>query len=785
MFSMRRNRLGAASWLLAVLGLVALLVGSFRQGVHFETDILTLLPKSEQRPSVQTAFSSVAEAWSQRIVFLVGQTNVANAQAATTFYANHLAGFDWLEQVEWKVDTEEKERAFFEWVFPCRENLLSEADMELLEQHPQDFLERSEQWLHTPFASGFGHILEEDPLLLFPQFVKSLPALPGAMQVIDGFMMAEQEGVHYALIRAKMRGSAFSRKKQKLLHYYLLGVEELLKVQFPGAVMLKTGMPFFAHHGAERAEGEARLISTGSMIGILAIILLAFRSFRLMPIMVLPILVGLLASFAICFRIFPSVHVITLGFGASMIGISVDYCFHYYAEAFAGAGAANRDNESVLSRILPGITLGMITSVLAYGGMLFTPFPGLRQMAVFSGVGLIAAYSTVVCWFPLFMKQAALTARPGLFRFPGWLLGQFSKVPSKVVYGLLALLGIVSCWGISKVEFDDDIRLLQPPAHKLLKNEAAVRGLIGDVIGAGEFFVVEGATSQGVLENEEALFKQLHSLSNQQAEASILGVSRLLPSLARQRQSRAVLTSMLLGADRRLEKYMEHLGFSPEAFESARARFDDEIVLELNDFLENPAFADLHALWIGAVDGGQASIVLAQGVGTAAERKQLAERYDEYHYVNKVEEVSGTLQRLRKQALWMLAFSYLGIALFLFIRYGAKRFWRVFIPPVLAGGIAMGILGLSGTPIHIFHCFGLLLVLGMGIDYTIFFAEAPAQNRSVMLAILMSAMTTLLAFGLLAFSTTPAMSGFGLVICWGMSWALLLSPLAAGGVTEE
>lgn len=79
---------------------------------------------------------------------------------------------------------------------------------------------------------------------------------------------------------------------------------------------------------------------------------------------------------------------------------------------------------------------------------------------------------------------------------------------------------------------------------------------------------------------------------------------------------------------------------------------------------------------------------------------------------------------------------------------------------------------------NLFHVLALLLVLGIGIDYTLFFAEAQKQWQPTLLAILLSACTTLLSFGLLAWSETPLLRSFGLTVLFGMSTAFIFSPIA-------
>ncbi len=72
----------------------------------------------------------------------------------------------------------------------------------------------------------------------------------------------------------------------------------------------------------------------------------------------------------------------------------------------------------------------------------------------------------------------------------------------------------------------------------------------------------------------------------------------------------------------------------------------------------------------------------------------------------------------------------------------------------------------------------LLLVLGIGVDYALFFRETGLDNPATLLAIALSSLTTLLAFGLLALSATTAIHAFGQTILVGILVAFLLSPMA-------
>jgi predicted exporter len=104
----------------------------------------------------------------------------------------------------------------------------------------------------------------------------------------------------------------------------------------------------------------------------------------------------------------------------------------------------------------------------------------------------------------------------------------------------------------------------------------------------------------------------------------------------------------------------------------------------------------------------------------------------------------------------------------------------VTLPPVGALLFTFGLFGWCGVPLHLIHCLASLLVLSMGIDYAIYFAEcarAGAPPGPTLLAVEMCAFCTLWSFGLLALCRTPVLSAIGLTVFGGMLISFLLSPL--------
>jgi predicted exporter len=73
--------------------------------------------------------------------------------------------------------------------------------------------------------------------------------------------------------------------------------------------------------------------------------------------------------------------------------------------------------------------------------------------------------------------------------------------------------------------------------------------------------------------------------------------------------------------------------------------------------------------------------------------------------------------------------------------------------------------GAAGVSLQLFHVLALMLLLGIGVDYGIFFQEhSLRRDPTAWLATVLSALSTQLSFGLLGLSQTPALRAFGLTV---------------------
>jgi predicted exporter len=420
----------------------------------------------------------------------------------------------------------------------------------------------------------------------------------------------------------------------------------------------------------------------------------------------------------------------------------------------------------------------VVTTVIGYMALALTPFPGLRQMALFSAVGLVFAWLTVVVWFPALARfntlKEPLTARGYAAASARWPLLRFDR---RTLLAAVPFLAFVA-FGLSRLGVRDDIRSLQNPPNKLIDDQIKASKLL-DAPAPAQFFIVRGATAEVVLEREELLKQRLDPLIEKNLVAGYQALSNWVPSSRTQAARRALVEETLFSDDGALATLMARLGENTRWFRTTRDRLlASASPLKLDDFLKSPAGEPWRHLWLGAVEGQYASVVALRGLGAAGlpVLPPLAAGLDGVQWVDKVGEISSLLGRYRQYMGWVVLFSYGAVFGLLYPRYRGRS-WRALAPAALASMTTLALLGSAGQNLQLFHVLALMLLLGIGVDYGIFIQErAGRRDYAAWLAVSLSAMSTLLSFGLLGLSKTPALQAFGVTMLIGIAAVWLLAP---------
>ncbi|HAU5638749.1 TPA: hypothetical protein JD323_004761, partial [Citrobacter amalonaticus] len=176
--------------------------------------------------------------------------------------------------------------------------------------------------------------------------------------------------------------------------------------------------------------------------------------------------------------------------------------------------------------------------------------------------------------------------------------------------------------------------------------------------------------------------------------------------------------------------------------------------------------------------GESGVLVPVEGVRQSAALNALSEKYPGVAWVDRKSTFDSLFALYRNVLTGLLFIALAVIACGAIARLGWRRGGVSLVPSVLSLGCGLAVLALSGHAVNLFSLLALVLVLGIGINYTLFFSNPRGTPLTSLLAITLAMMTTLLTLGMLVFSATQAISSFGIVLVSGIFTAFLLSPLA-------
>lgn len=775
---MKRQTWLALAWVLVVCALLGhnayLWVG---KRIVPDTDILALLPVQERDPILQQSFTKMVDSAQQRVIVLVGAPQWSDAQRAAKAYSAVLAAHPELFEATALTDQTQAN-----WLAPFeqhRMSLLTGAQEAQLRSEPARFwTDAALAKLYSAFSGPKLGAFRDDPFDLFGAWIQER-ARETPVRPRDGSLFVADATHQYALMPFTLRVPAFSLSAQQKVVPLLEQAAAAARAAGPGIVVVQAGVVLHAAAAGAQAEGEVSTIGAGSLLGIIVLTWLAFRSLRPIGLILLSIGIGFLGSLSVCWLLFGSIHLLTLVFGASLIGVAQDYGIYFLCNRLSADRSLS--SSSLLKRLLPGLALTLLAAVIGYMGLALTPFPGLRHMAVFSAVGLVFAWLTVVCWFPALvgpdtLKGGALARRycATLARWPRLRLNAASM-------GGMALFVALAAIGWSRLGVNDDIRSLQTPPKHLLADQIKLGKLL-DAPTPVQYYLVRGASAEAVLQREEALKLRLDPLVAQGRISGYQALSNWVPSEKVQLERRALIESKLLQAGGPLDALAKEIGEDASWVAATRAHLVKAAPpLTVAAFMKTPPSEPWRHLWLGETEGVHASIVAVRGVGLASlpQLRAAAAGQEGVQWVDKVAEISSVLGRYRQYMGWVVLGAYVLVFAVLFPRY-RRNAWRVVAPTAVASIATLALLGYAGQSLQMFHVLALMLLLGVGIDYGIFMQENAARRDSTSwLAVGLSAVSTILSFGLLGLSRTPALQAFGLTMLIGTTLAWLLVPFFA------
>jgi predicted exporter len=540
--------------------------------------------------------------------------------------------------------------------------------------------------------------------------------------------------------------------------------------------------------GIERAVVRLSIASSALIV---LILLTVYRSLPALLLGLLPVATGALVGIAAVALIFGAVHGITLGFGVTLIGESVDYSIYFFVQSARGeAGAASWQR-----RMWPTMRLGMLTSVCGFASLLPSGFPGLAQLGAYSISGLLAAAAVTRFVLPELLPRrfAIRDLAPLGARVTAW-MEPARRARARVPWALALVLAGIALGVLMMARttlWNRDLSRLSSASPAQDRIDAELRADLG-APDSLDLVVISGASIEAVLRGAERTALALAPLTEAHVIGGIDSPSNYLPSLATQAARRDSLPPAAELRDN-LDRAARGLGLDSREL----MPFLDDVeaarhapLLKPEDLSGTSLAAGLDALLMHSGERWSALLPLRAAPGSASDidlapvRAALAAAGHESAsvYLLDLKRESDALYDEYLQEAMRLSLAGLAaiVALLWFALRSLRRAALVLAPLVLAVLTVAAVLALCGVELTILHLVGMLLIVAVGSNYALFFDRRKGGDRGGPLTVASLALAnlcTVIGFGLLCFSGVPVLEALGTTVAPGAFLALLYAAL--------
>jgi predicted exporter len=632
--------------------------------------------------------------------------------------------------------------------------------------------------LASPAGLLLKNLIGRDPTAELLQILEQLDPGGGPQQRDDIWVAPNGERA-LMLLQTAAPGSDTDAQEAAALQVEtaFAAIRDKLGAEGRALQLRMTGPGIFAVHARDTIRSEAEQLAALSLLFIVGFLWLVYRSWKLLALGLLPVATAIAIGIAAVSLRFGSVHGITLGFGTTLVGEAVDYAIYFFIQAH------NRSLADWRRHFWPTIRLGVIISICGFATLLFSGFPGLAQLGLYSLTGLIAAAATTRYVLPHLAgahTQGAAATALGL-----WLRNFLANRRRHWRWPLLALA--LACALVivqhRATLWDETLTGLSPITLADQQLDAQLRGELG-APDVRYLVAVRAADRETALQHAERIGAALQPLVERGLIKGFESPARYLPSVATQHaRQRALPPRAQLEADLRAALTDLPLAFDNVTvfladIETARQRAP----LQRAD-LQGTRFAlAVDSLLQQRADHWQVLMPLQslpeQDIPAFEVRAALqAVPVDAVWLIDITGESQALYANYFREALHLSLYGLLAIcAVFALHLRSPRAFGNVVAPLAIAVLMVMAAQVLLGQRFNLLHLIGLFLIVAVGSNYALFFVRGTPQPQTLA-SLAIANITTVAGFGLLAFSSVPVLHAIGGTVGPGVVLALICAAL--------
>ena len=605
----------------------------------------------------------------------------------------------------------------------------------------------------------------------------------GNFNLIDGHLFCPDSTVALAYLAPAFR--SLDSKSSTDFSRMLKKAQKEFEASHPDVKVYAHGDVIGSVSNAGRIRTDLVVTVGISIVLILILIGLCFRSFPFIWKLLLPIFYGTAFSLACIYWIKGGMSLMALGLGAIVLGVAISYCLHVLIHHFFVG-----DPEKLLLDESTPVFLGCITTVGAFCSLLFTDSDLLRDFGLFASFALLGSTMFALIFLPHFLPRRHADADSKTFRR----ISRLNNLPFDKKPWFLALIVVIIIVGIifsPKVKFDSDLRNLDYNSP----DEVTAEGLFNEKNNDGFFHLYFATVSTDIdeaLEADKSLMPLLDSLKQ---KGYVHSYTDMIPKLfiTQKDQKQRIAAWNTYWTDERkseairmVDKGAHDFGLDPMMFydfkELLNAEYEPASLLEsgvvppnlLGNFIECNADNQYMVFTDVAMRFDEKDIV-TDALVTNPKTFVL----EPFYYCKSMVEVINDDFNI---AVWI---SSLFVLLILLVSFrNIITALLSFIPMVLSWFMVQGYMAIIGLEFNLASIIISTFIFGVGVDYSIFITEglltqARTGNSDVLtwhkVAIFFSAAILVIVVSSLLFAVHPAIRSIGLSTLIGMASTIMIS----------
>lgn len=632
-------------------------------------------------------------------------------------------------------------------------------------------------------------MVETDPLGLRHAFVDGIAANSGvgSFTLMGNHLVSTDSTVVYIFLQPSFVST--DTGAGSALVEMLWEESEAFNAAHDDVEILFHGAPVRSVNNSTRIKKDLLLTIGLSLLVILVLITVCFKDWKVIPFQLLPVGYGIFFALACIYWIKGGMSLLAMGIGAIVLGVALSYCLHIITH-FKYLG----DPEQVLRDESTPVTLGVLTTIGAFLGLLFTQSELLRDFGIFASLALFGSTLFALVFLPHFFRKGDTGKNRKAFRVIDR-ISAYSLDKRKWVMAIVFVLAAVCIAFSPRIGFDKDLRNLSYFEKETLRSEKLFSEMNYNRDSINAYYAAADPDLDNALRYNREIIRRVDSLRTAGVVHNYSGLTSKILIPSDEQRARIAAWNAYWTPERKAETF----GILDEA--SREAGYDSEFLAfrELLDAEYDPedTFSvyssgllpeSVTSNFIEYCDGRY--LVFTPVQCSSVEEKDIisdtvtdrgmsdhAIAVDPMYYIRDMVEI------VRDDFDIAVTISSIFVLIVLLISF--KSFWSAvlsFIPMAVSWYVVKGAMVLLGLQFNLFNIVISTFIFGIGVDYSIFVMEgllAFARTGSSKLivwhksAIFFSAIVLLIVMGSLLFAVHPSISSIGLSALIGMATTVI------------